>query len=105
MNLVELNMMFKFLALGPVNLLMLHCAPSIIGDCGATVVQFRPGRQISNLKTQVQILAVALELIHELRGHSANIRKEDNKLQHPCVLEILLYYELKLLNLYDGKNV
>ena len=40
MNLVELNMMFKFLALGPVNLLMLHCAPSIIGDCGATVVQF-----------------------------------------------------------------
>lgn len=68
MNLVELNMMFKFLALGPVNLLMLHCAPSIIGDRGATVVQFRPGRQISNLKTQVQILAVALELIHELEN-------------------------------------
>ena len=77
----------------------------VVKPIRATVVQFRPGRQISNLKTQVQILAVALELIHELRGHSANIRKEDNKLQHLCVLEILLYYELKLLNLYDGKNV
>jgi hypothetical protein len=66
MNLVELNMIFKFLVLGPVNLLMLHYAPSITGDCGATVVQFRPGRQISNLKTQVQILAVAFELKHDI---------------------------------------
>jgi hypothetical protein len=65
MNLVELNMIFKFLVLGPVNLLMLHYAPSIT-DCGATVVQFRPGRQISNLKTQVQILAVAFELKHDI---------------------------------------
>jgi hypothetical protein len=30
---------------------MLHYAASITGDYGATVVQFRPGRQISNLKT------------------------------------------------------
>jgi hypothetical protein len=66
MNLVELNMIFKFLVLGPVNLLMLHYAASITGDCGAKVVQFRPGRQISNLKTQVQILAVAFELKHDI---------------------------------------
>jgi hypothetical protein len=65
MNLVELNMIFNLLAMLLYPLLC-YFAPSITGDCGATVVQFRPGRQISNLKTQLQILAVTCELKHDI---------------------------------------
>ena len=46
----------------------------------ATVVQFRLGRQISNLETQVQILAVALKLIHGIVKLSSNILKQTTSL-------------------------
>jgi hypothetical protein len=54
-------MLFVGYPSSPVNLLMLaYIASILISNNKATVVQFRPGRQISNLETQVQILAVAL---------------------------------------------